>query len=392
MIQNTLYFEYIWLDANNNFRSKVKTVKNVQTVSVNSLEIWNFDGSSTNQASTRDSEVLLKPYNICFGGLKSTNFNNYYYVFCECLNPDGSPHKTNTRSKAVEYFNQESIKNIHPMFGIEQEFFIFKDGLPLIWNEENPVPQGDYYCGNGAKNVTKAREYLDEVMYVLDSWGINCTGYNFEVAPGQMEIQIRECGIDAADNLIAARFILTRLAEQRGWDVDFKPKPDFLNSDKWNGSGCHVNFSTTDMRLCIDNNNKYSSLKKTAELIFIMEKNHTNDIAFFGSENNKLRLGGKNEASSYDTFNYGVANRGCSIRIPRTFVINLFGYIEDRRPGSDMDPYIVTKIISSYALKENQPAEYTDEELSKINKILNDIMNKHNEHHNVYKNINSQNN
>ena len=44
-------------------------------------------------------------------------------------------------------------------------------------------------------------------------------------------------------------------------------------------------------------------------------------------------------------FSYGVANRGCSVRIPRDTDAQKYGYFEDRRPASNMDPYIVTKMI-----------------------------------------------
>jgi glutamine synthetase len=375
--KNKVSFEYIWLDANNKFRSKVRIMDNVPETFINiniKQEEWNFDGSSTGQASGKDSEIFIKPYKM-FSDIK----NEYdYYVFCECYYPNGQPHQTNTRKQANDYFNQQNIKEMGTMFGIEQEFFVFNNGKPLVWNDEKTEHQGNYYCGNGAKNI-KGRDYLDEVVRNLSFWNINVTGYNFEVAPGQMEIQICEKGINAADNLIATRFILTRIAETYGWDVDFTPKPSFLNSDMWNGSGCHVNFSTQIMREYnwIDQNiiasasQEYKewnfvndsilpSVYQTACLIHNMQKNHANDISKFGSENNQLRLGGINETSSYHTFTYGIANRGCSVRIPREFVKSMKGYIEDRRPGADMDPYVVTSLITSYVKFEDR---YTVQEI-----------------------------
>jgi len=62
-------------------------------------------------------------------------------------------------------------------------------------------------------------------------------------------------------------------------------------------------------------------------------------------KNNKLRMTGKHETASYETFTYGVANRGSSIRIPRDTEKNKKGYFEDRRPASNMDPYLVTSMI-----------------------------------------------
>ena len=61
-----LILEYIWLDSNYSPRSKTKVIKNAIKFNsfqelTNQLPIWNFDGSSTGQAVTSDSEVLLKP-------------------------------------------------------------------------------------------------------------------------------------------------------------------------------------------------------------------------------------------------------------------------------------------------------------------------------------------
>ena len=62
-------------------------------------------------------------------------------------------------------------------------------------------------------------------------------------------------------------------------------------------------------------------------------------------DSNQRRLTGAHETASYKEFSWGVANRGCSIRIPRMTEKENCGYFEDRRPASNMDPYIVTKMI-----------------------------------------------
>ena len=60
---------------------------------------------------------------------------------------------------------------------------------------------------------------------------------------------------------------------------------------------------------------------------------------------NQRRLTGRFETSSIHDFSAGVANRGASIRIPRQVGEDKRGYLEDRRPSSNCDPYRVTEII-----------------------------------------------
>ena len=59
-------------------------------------------------------------------------------------------------------------------------------------------------------------------------------------------------------------------------------------------------------------------------------------------KDNHLRMTGTCETSSYDKFSYGIGSRTSSIRIPTTTFYSKFGYFEDRRPSSNMDPYLVT--------------------------------------------------
>lgn len=63
-----------------------------------------------------------------------------------------------------------------------------------------------------------------------------------------------------------------------------------------------------------------------------------------------MRMSGLHETANYNKFSYGVANRGCSVRIPRDTEKNQCGYLEDRRPSSNMDPYKVTSLIFECSL------------------------------------------
>jgi len=327
--------EYIWIDGLGKPRSKTKVV-NKLTDNINDLPEWNYDGSSTCQATGSDSEVIIKP-KACFpdpfrasgGSLK----DQHKLVLCDTYLPNGDPHPTNTRVIAEKIFN--SNVELKPRFGIEQEFFLTKDGRPLGFpiNNSFPTPQGNYYCGTGADNIM-GRECIEVAFEKCLKAGLNLTGLNSEVAPSQWEFQVDDYGIDVCDQLYIMRYILDRTAEQYGWGIDFYPKP--IEGD-WNGSGCHINFSTSIMR-------EDGGYKEILNAIKKLEKNHLKHMKNYG-EGNEKRMTGQHETARYDEFSYGVANRGASVRIPRETERLGCGYFEDRRPSSNMDPYIATSLI-----------------------------------------------
>ena len=317
--------EYIWIDGYGNLRSKTK-VYNHTMYNLSDLPEWNYDGSSTNQADGNNSEVILKPVAVYTDPFRKL-LNKL--VLCETYTTDGQPHITNTRYKANKIF-KDSI-NLHPLYGLEQEFFITKDGKP-VWGKESKK-QGDYYCGIGGDNVI-GRDLIEKAFNNCLHAGLNLTGLNAEVAPSQWEFQVCSEGISAGDQLYMMRYILLRTAEQYGYSIDFNPKP---LKGEWNGSGCHTNFSTIEMR----EDNGYD---KIIEAIEKLGQRHLYHMERYG-EGNKERMCGLYETSSYDKFSYGVADRTSSIRIPKSTYENKKGYFEDRRPSSNMDPYVVTSLI-----------------------------------------------
>lgn len=70
----------------------------------------------------------------------------------------------------------------------------------------------------------------------------------------------------------------------------------------------------------------------------------------YGEDNDK-RLTGIHETSSCKTFSHGIGNRAASFRIPTSVAAaNGMGYIEDRRPASNIDAYVVCALIADTSL------------------------------------------
>jgi glutamine synthetase len=326
--------EYIWLDGYEpvpNLRSKTKIASFEATPVLEELPIWNFDGSSTRQAEGSSSDCLLQPVAV----FPDPARKNAMLVMCEVLLPDGTPHPSNSRATISD--------DPDTWFGFEQEYFLYKGGAPLGFPEAGfPAPQGEYYTGVGFKNVGDvARQIVDEHIDLCLEAGINLEGINAEVAKGQWEFQIFGKGSKrAADEVWIARYLLLRLCEQYGVDINFHPKPLGTEHD-WNGSGMHTNFSTKHMR-------EVGGEEYFEALMTAFAEAREQHIAVYGPDNH-LRLTGLHETAAIDEFTYGVADRGASVRIPHSFVANGYrGYLEDRRPNSLGDPYsIAGRIIQT---------------------------------------------
>ncbi|CAK9087009.1 unnamed protein product [Durusdinium trenchii] len=330
--------EYVWLDADGVTRSKTMTMT-ARPLKVTDLKVWNYDGSSTGQADGHNSEVLLKPraiFNDPFRGYPNV------MVLADAWNAwDDQPAKNNTRAPCAEIMDR--YRSLDPWFGIEQEYTLMKPGkvglkptVPLGFNADGsePAPQGPYYTGAGF-NVAIGRPVADEHYKLCMEAGVKISGINAEVMPGQWEFQIGPCrGIEMGDHLTMARYIMLRVTEKHDCVCSFEPKPA---KGDWNGAGCHTNFSVTPMRVA----GGYDTIIKVCEAFGKVAKEH---IAEYGEDNDK-RLTGKHETCDINTFKYGVANRGASIRIPRDAEKSGRGYMEDRRPAANCDPYRVTNII-----------------------------------------------
>ena len=324
--------EYIWIDGNQptaKLRSKTKVMQDG-----GKLPNWGFDGSSTLQASSTESDCVLKPVADFPDPIKG---DPHRLVLCEVLTVDMKPHPSNTRAHCVALAKKHAARKA--IFGLEQEYTLMTGTRPLEWPVNGfPPPQGNYYCGIGADEVFGRAVVEDHLTACLDA-ELLMSGINAEVMPAQWEFQIGPLPApDVADQIWIARWLLYRIAEEHtSADEQFitatlDPKP--VPGD-WNGAGCHTNFSTEEMR------NSFEACEAAAK---VLGTKHDLHIKNYG-EGIERRLTGKHETATYTKYSYGVSDRSASVRIPWQVAKDGGGYIEDRRPNANCDPYVVTALL-----------------------------------------------
>jgi glutamine synthetase len=328
----TIKAEYIWIDGTEPaplLRSKTKILAGPLN-SVADAPIWGFDGSSTNQAPGKASDCVLQPVFMCPDPIRG---GDDLLILCEVLLTDMTPHPTNTRSSLAAVVDEYGAQE--PIFGIEQEYTMFRGSRPLGFPEQNgyPAPQGPYYCGVGSDDIY-GRPLVEAHMEACLKAGLGLSGINAEVMPGQWEFQVGPLPpLAVSDQLWVARWLLHRLGEDMGISVTLDPKP--VRGD-WNGAGAHTNFSTKAMR------EDYSAVITAAEALGKRVEEH---VANYG-HGIEQRLTGQHETAPFDEFSYGVSDRGASVRIPWQVEKDGKGYLEDRRPNANSDPYVVTRLIT----------------------------------------------
>ena len=325
--------EYIWIDGTEptaKIRSKTKIIHKDAPASVADLPIWGFDGSSTNQATGDKSDCVLKPVFMCPDPIRGAP---NVLVMCEVYLVNDTPHPTNTRAALREIAEKYAAQE--PMFGIEQEYTFFKGGRPYGFPETGfPAPQGGYYCGVGADEIF-GRDVVEAHTEACLEAGLEISGINAEVMVGQWEYQIGPLGpLDASDQIWVSRWLLYRIAEEFDVMVTLDAKP--VKGD-WNGAGAHTNFSTKAMREDGGWDKIIAGCEALGKKADLHIANYGNDI--------ESRLTGAHETQRYDQFSYGVSDRGASIRIPWQCEIDRKGYLEDRRPNANCDPYVVTRLM-----------------------------------------------
>jgi glutamine synthetase len=266
-----------------------------------------------------------------------------FLILCETYNPDGTPHKTNTRRELEKATHED---NEDMLFSVEQEYTLIDNDTNEVVGWETNTQQGENYCGVGSKNV-KHRLLSEQHALLCMQAGINVVGTNAEVLISQWEYQLGpKDALTTADDLWISRYILHRLTEGNNFHVSLEPKPI---EGEWNGAGAHINFSTEYMR-------EVSDEEYITNVCEALSDCHLEHINVYG-EGNEKRLTGKCETQHINKFTYGVSDRGASVRIPQTTAGECSGYLEDRRPAANVDPYeafpVILNTVSSVKMPQS---------------------------------------
>jgi len=332
------FAEYLWIDGSQptqQVRSKARIVSVPENPHPIDFPVWNFDGSSTGQADGGNSDRTLTPVRVYRDPFRG---DRDYLVLCEVTNSDGTVHESNRRARLRNLLDIVGPE-VDPWLGFEQEYTLFDGERPLGFPESGaPRPQGPYYCGAGSENIF-GRDVVEEHARACVDAGVLIYGINAEVMPGQWEFQVGYRGfagesggaLRAADDVWVARYLLHRVGERHGIRVSLDNKP--VKGD-WNGAGMHTNFSTAYTR------DARFGIEAIQAIVNALGAAHSEHIEHYG-DRLRERLTGDHETCDIDTFRHGVANRGASIRIPAPVAKKGFGYLEDRRPGANADPYKV---------------------------------------------------
>lgn len=333
-----VFCTYVFVDGTlQNVRCKTR-VLNFEPQSATDCPEWTFCAIGTYQYGDDGpkSELYMVPVALFKDPfLKGRN----KLVLCEILDQERSPIETNTRRSCYEAMKMASSEE--PWFGIEQEYTIIeKDGTPLGWPRDGGVlrPIGPYFYGVGEGNVAGryiAIAHLKACAYA----GIKIGGTNAECNLSQWEYQVGPLpGVEASDHLWMSRYILHRVGEDFGVKISLDPRP--CSDDGWLGSGGHINFSTRSMR---DSN----GIRIIEEAIQKLRANADHHLSLYDpdkSKRNARRLNGMIGTPSLH-FDAEASSRKVSVRIPRQVADARRGYLEDRRPGSNVEPYRATEAI-----------------------------------------------
>ena len=303
-----------------------------------------FDGSSiTGYAEAQESDILAKPDPTTFRIVPwESQEEPVARMFCDILNPDGSPYAGDPRLALKKVLARAKKKGLTFYVGPELEFFYFKrPDKPEILDE------GTYFdlVPNDMANVLRKK-----TVRVLEEMGIPVETSHHEVAPSQHEIDLRyQEALVMADTVMTYKMIVKEVAQQHGVYATFMPKPLFGA----NGSGMHIHQSLfKGSRNAFFNKSDKHGLSSTAKKFIAGQLKHAREICAVTAQwvNSYKRLVPGYEAPVY--ISWAQRNRTALIRVPLYRPGNEKATrAEIRCPDPACNPYLAFAVLLAAGLE-----------------------------------------
>eukprot|EP00891_Asterochloris_glomerata_P004849 jgi/Astpho2/4849/Aster-05785 len=347
-----VFAEVIWVGCELELHSMTRVLPCMPS-GVQELPTWSFDGSQTGQAPEHCSVVYLKPRSIHPDPFRS---GQHILVLCDTFTPpqieqDGAPgqavpHSSNNRAPCEKVM--EAAAGSDPQFSVEQQFTLLDpaSNWPLGWPEGRaPDPSITSYCGAGTGHVA-GRNLMEEHMAACLQAQISISGSNAGAVPGQWSYSLGPCpGIQLGDQLWLSRYLLMRCAERQGVIASLDPMPVPGN---WSGCGAAIHYSTRETRQ--PGKGWYAIQQHVMRLGAV----HMQHMMVYGQGNIK-RLLSPDAGRQHLAFTWGLEQKSASVCIPHSVLLQQQGHLEDRRPASNMDPYLVTMMLVCTTLGYSLP-------------------------------------
>ena len=302
-----------------------------------------FDGSSI-EGFTRiyESDMIAMPDPSTFKVLPWNDGGEEALLFCDVLEPDGTPYAGDPRSTLKRVLGLVEKRGWTFNIGPELEYFYFT-------NAESPGPLDSAgYFDLTPPDLGEALR--KKTIIALDSLGIHVECSHHEVAPSQHEVDLKYCdALTAADNVMLSKLVIKEIALQAGVHATFMPKPIYGE----NGSGMHLHQSLiADGRNVFYNPDDESHLSDTAKSYAEGLLQHAREITLLTDQwvNSYKRLVPGYEAPVY--ISWARMNRSTLIRVPRYRPGHeMSTRIELRCPDPACNPYLVFAVMLAAGLK-----------------------------------------
>ncbi|MDY6988333.1 MAG: glutamine synthetase family protein [Thermodesulfobacteriota bacterium] len=303
-----------------------------------------FDGSSIEGfARIEESDMIAKPDPTTFQFLPwRPGDKPVARMFCDILQPDGSPYEADPRYVLKRVLKKASNKGYTYYVGPELEYFYFEsDEAPKI------IDRGGYF---DTRPLDLGSDLRRETIFALQDMGVQIEYSHHEVAPSQHEIDMRyDEGLKMADKTMTLRIVVKEIARQQGRYATFMPKPIFGE----NGSGMHTHQSLFqgDRNAFFDANDRYH-LSKVGKSYIAGIMRHAREMAAITNQwvNSYKRLVPGYEAPVY--VSWARRNRSAMVRVPMYKPgKEMATRIEFRSPDPACNPYLAFAVMLAAGLK-----------------------------------------